>query len=183
MNALGNLHLDAAIPVTVAAMSLKVIRVSHKTPFMLRRGYEDLSGALRCSSVCSSVLSCALSCALLFALLRSCSLLCDLLRSCVLSPAVLCAPARSCALSCGPVRSPAVLCASLCFPALLCAPVCSPVLLCSLLCSRCDFLPSGDLVLLSGLLCFSRYCMLLYASTEIHIAVSVPGHLLAERVF
>ena len=71
MNALGNLHLDAAIPVTVAAMSLKVIRVSHKTPFMLRRGYEDLSGALRCSSVCSSVLSCALSCALLFALLRA----------------------------------------------------------------------------------------------------------------
>ena len=41
MNALGNLHLDAAIPVTVAAMSLKVIRVSHKTPFLLRRGYED----------------------------------------------------------------------------------------------------------------------------------------------
>ena len=71
MNALGNLHLDAAIPVTVAAMNLKVIRVSHKTPFMLRRGYEDLSGALRCSSVCSSVLSCALSCALLFALLRA----------------------------------------------------------------------------------------------------------------
>ena len=71
MNALGNLHLDAATPVTVAAMNLKVIRVSHKTPFMLRRGYEDLSGALRCSSVCSSVLSCALSCALLFALLRA----------------------------------------------------------------------------------------------------------------
>ena len=70
MNALGNLHLDAAIPVTVAAMSLKVIRVSHKTPFMLRRGYEDLSGALRCSSVCSSVLSPALFC------LLSCALLC-----------------------------------------------------------------------------------------------------------
>ena len=63
MNALGNLHLDAAIPVTVAAMNLKVIRVSHKTPFMLRRGYEDLSGALRGSSVLSCLLSRALLCA------------------------------------------------------------------------------------------------------------------------
>ena len=68
MNALGNLHLDATIPVTVAATSLKVMRVSDKTPFLLRRGYEDLCKALRCLSVCSYVLSCALSCALLFAL-------------------------------------------------------------------------------------------------------------------
>ena len=65
MNALGNLHVNAAILVSVAAMNLKVIGVLHK------KGYEDLSGALRCSSVCSSVLSCALSCALLFALLRA----------------------------------------------------------------------------------------------------------------
>ena len=108
MNALGNLHLDAAIPVTVAAMNLKVIRVSHKTPFMLRRGYEDLSGALRCSSVCSSVLSCALSCALLFALLRApvrswalLGLAWALLSCPVLSWVFLCLPGLSWALPCG----------------------------------------------------------------------------------
>ena len=55
MNALGNLHLDAAIPVTVAAMSLKVIRVSHKTPFLLR-GYEDPWEALSCGHVRSCAL-------------------------------------------------------------------------------------------------------------------------------
>ena len=112
MNALGNLHLDAAIPVTVAAMSLKVIRVSQNRPFLLRRGYEDLSSALRCSSVCSPARSCALSCALLFALLRA------PVRSPVCSPALLCAPVRSCVLSCASVRSP----------------VCSPEVLCALLC-------------------------------------------------
>ena len=40
MNALGNLHVNAAILVTVAAMNLKVIGVLH------RKGYEDLAGAL-----------------------------------------------------------------------------------------------------------------------------------------
>ena len=56
MNALGNLHLDAAIPVTVAAMSLKVIRVSHKTPFLLRRGYEDPWEGVSCGHVRSCAL-------------------------------------------------------------------------------------------------------------------------------
>ena len=102
MNALGNLHLDTAIPVTVAAMSLKVIRVSHKTPFMLRRGYEDLSGALQCSSVCSSVLSCALSCALLFALLRTPVRSCALLGSPGLAWALLSCPVLSWVFLCLP---------------------------------------------------------------------------------
>ena len=113
MNALGNLHLDAAIPVTVAAMSLKVIRVSQNRPFLLRRGYEDLSSALRCSSVCSPARSPALFC------LLSCALMCALLRSCALACVFSCAPVRSCVLSCASVRSP----------------VCSPAVLCALLCA------------------------------------------------
>ena len=160
MNALGNLHLDAAIPVTVAATSLKVMRVSHKTHFLLRRGYEDLCKALRCLSVCSYVLSCALSCALLFALpcapdalLRSWSLLCAPGRSCALScgpvcscvllrapvrsPALMRALLRSCGLSCEPMRSPALLCASVRSytrsPALSCSLLRSCAVLCALL--------------------------------------------------
>ena len=85
MNALGNLHLDAAIPITVAAMSLKAIKVSHKTPFLLRRVYEDLSGPLLCSPGVSLVLSWAFPCSPA----RSCALLCSPGLSC-LSWALLC---------------------------------------------------------------------------------------------
>ena len=140
MNALGNLHVDVAIPVTVAAMSLKVIRVSHKTPFMLRRGYEDLSGAVRGAPVRSPVFLCAL--------LRACAPVRSPAVPCasVWSSAVLCAPVRSCAVSCAPVRSCALLHAAVRFCVaclwlvtsfLSCVPARSPVCLgsCALSCA------------------------------------------------
>ena len=62
MNALGNLHLDAAIPVTVAARSLKVMRVSHKTMIALppwaRNGVSD--GTARLSKPITQHLTSAL---------------------------------------------------------------------------------------------------------------------------
>ena len=148
MNALGNLHVDVAIPITVAAMSLKVIRVSHKTPFLLRRGYEDLSGAVRRAPVrspvllCAPVRSCALSCGpvllcsfpvlswvplrsplLSWALLASPGLSWALLGSPALSWALLGSSVLSCALCLG---SPGMSCALL--HTLSCGPLCSPEL-------------------------------------------------------
>ena len=55
MNARGNLHLDAAIPVTVAARSLKVMRVSQNRAVARVKSYCRLSDTRISSKFVNSI--------------------------------------------------------------------------------------------------------------------------------